>query len=57
MPLDLNRGYCHISLIKEEINVCAVILPWRNYHYKRLTMRVSNSPDIFQDKMEKNLWV
>ena len=55
MSLYLNMGYYHICLIKEASNLCTTILPWGNYNYKRLPMRVCNSPDIFQDKMNEML--
>ena len=49
--LDLNMGYYYIILSKQASNLCAIILLWGKYKYKRLPMGVSNSPDIFQDKM------
>ena len=49
--LDLNMGYYHIRLIKNETNLCTIILPRRKYHYECLTMIVANSPDIIQQKM------
>ena len=51
--LDLNMGYFHIRISKQARNLCNIILPWGKYQYKRLSMRVSNSPDIFQDKTKK----
>ena len=51
MSLDLNMGYYHIRISKNAINLCTIILPWVKYWYKRLTMGVSNSPDILQHKM------
>ena len=33
--------------------MCTIILPWVKYRYKRLPMGVSNSPDIFQEKMNE----
>ena len=51
MSLDLNTGYHHIQLRKNASNLCTIILPWGKYWYKRLTMGVVNSPDIFQQKM------
>ena len=45
--------YHHICLSEQASNICTIILPWGKYWYKRLTMGVSNSPDIFQDKMNK----
>ena len=44
-------GYYHIRIRKNTSNLCTIILYWGKYRYKRLTMRVSISPDIFQQKM------
>ena len=49
-PLDLNMGYYHIRISKNESNVCKIILPWGKHQYKCLPMGVVNSPDIFQQK-------
>ena len=49
--LDLNMGYHHIQLSKNASNLCTIILPWGKYWYKCLPMRVVNSPDVFQQKM------
>ena len=49
--LDLNMGYYHIRLRKTASDLCTIIIPWGEYRYKRLTMGVANSPDIFQQKM------
>ena len=51
--LDLNMGYNHICLREHSINLCTIILPWVKYRYKHLPTGVSNSPDIFQDKMNE----
>ena len=51
--LDLNIGYYHISLIEEASNLCTIILPWWKYWYKCLTMGVSNSLEIFHEKMNE----
>ena len=53
MSLDLNMGYYHIRLRDQDSNLCTIILPWGKYRYKCLTMEVSNSPENFQDKMNK----
>ena len=45
--------YYHIRLSKQAINLFTIILPWGKYHYKRLTMGVSNSPEIFREKKNK----
>ena len=44
-------GYYHIRLSEKASNLCMIILPWVKYQYKRLTMGVVNSLDIFQQKM------
>ena len=51
--LVFNKGYYHIRLSKQASNLCTIILLWGKYRYKRLTMGVSNSPDMFQEKMNK----
>ena len=51
--LDLNMGYYHVCLSDQAINLCTIILPWGNYRYKRLSIGVSNSPEIFQEKMNE----
>ena len=33
------------------MNLCAIFLPWGLYRYKQLTMVVTNSSDIFQQKI------
>ena len=48
---DLNMGYYHIQFSKNASNLCAIILPRGKYQYKRLTMGVANSPEIFQQKI------
>ena len=32
-------------------NLCTIILPWEKHCYKLLPTRITNSPDIFQQKM------
>ena len=51
--IDLNMGYYHICLIKKDSSLCTIIIQWIKYRYKGLTMGVSNTPDIFQEKMNK----
>ena len=53
MSLYLNMVYYNIQLSEDESNLCIIVLRWVKYHYKPLTMKVSNSPDIFQQKMSK----
>ena len=45
--LDLNMGYYHIHISKQDGNLCMIILTWVKYWYKRLPMGVRNFPDIF----------
>ena len=47
----LNMVYYYIRLIKDTSNLCTMILPWVKYSYKLLPMRITNSTDIFQHKM------
>jgi hypothetical protein len=51
--LDLNMGYYTIRLDPDASEICTIIFPWGKYSYKRLTMRIAGSPDIFQEKMLK----
>ena len=46
-------GYFHIRLTEDTSNVCPIILLWGEYCYKLLQMRVSNSPEIFQQKVNE----
>ena len=46
--LDLDMGYYHIQITEDASNLCTIILPWKNYHYKRLPTGVNNSLDILQ---------
>ena len=50
-PFNLSMVYDHIQLTEDGSNSCTIIIPWAKYHYKRLPTGVSNSPDIFQQKM------
>ena len=49
--LDLNMGWYHIWLSKNESNLCTIIIPWGKYCYKRLPMGVADSLDISQQNM------
>ena len=44
-------GYYHLELTPNSKKLCTIILPWGKYEYQRLPMGLSNSPDIFQEKM------
>ena len=45
--LDLNAGYYYIRLSENASILCAIILTWGIYPYKRLQMGIYNSQDIF----------
>ena len=49
----LIMAYYNIGLSEEASNMFTTLLPWIKYRYKRLTMGVINSLDIFQEKMNK----
>jgi hypothetical protein len=49
--LDLNMGYYHIELSPDSKWLCTIILLWGKYEYQKLPKGLSNSPDIFQEKM------
>ncbi len=51
MALDLNMGYYTISLDPDASKICTIIFPWGKYCYKRLSMRIAASTNIFQEKM------
>jgi hypothetical protein len=44
-------GYYHIELSPDSKHLCTIVLPWGKYEYQKLPMGLSNSPDIFQEKM------
>ena len=49
--LDLNMGYYHIELSPASKQLCTIVLPFGKFEYQRLPMGLSNSPDIFQEKI------
>ena len=51
VSLDLNMVYYKIRLSNNASNLCMIIIPWGGYRYKHLLMVISNSPDIFQQKI------
>ena len=50
-PLDLNMGYYHIQINDSASNLCTIILRCGKYIYRRLPMGMSNSLEIFHQKM------
>ena len=53
MSLDQNMGYYNIELDPESSRLCTIVLPWGKSKYLKLPMGLCNSPDIFQEKMNK----
>ena len=51
VSLDLDIGYYHIQISDDATNLCTIILFGEGYCLKRLSMGVSKSSDIFQQKM------
>ena len=51
--VDLNMGYYHIELDSKSKQLCTIVLPWGKYEYQKSSMRLYNSPDIFQEKMNE----
>ena len=51
--LDLNMGYYHIRLDPASKKLCKLVFPWGKCEMQCLPMGLSNSPDIFQEKMSK----
>jgi hypothetical protein len=49
--LDVNMGYYTIRLNPDSQKVCKIVTPFGKYQYLGLTMGISCSPDIFQEKM------
>ena len=49
--LDINMSYYHLKLTPEASEMCAIATKFGKYRYKRSTMGVSCSPDIFQSKI------
>ena len=44
-------GFYHIELTPNLSALCTIVLPWGKYEYLKLPMGLSNSPDVFQEKM------
>ena len=51
--LDLNMGYYHMRLDDASKKLCTFVFPWGKYEMQALPMGLSNSPDIFQEKMSE----
>ncbi len=51
--LDLNMGYYTIRFDPDASKICTIIFPWGKYSYKRLSMGIAGSPDIFHGKMSE----
>ena len=51
LSLDLNMRYYYTRISENTSNLCKIIIPWGKYGYKFIPMGVTNSPDIFQQKM------
>ena len=51
MLIDLNMRYYHIQLSENSSNLSRIIILWGKYHYKYFKLVVSNTPDIFQQKI------
>ena len=49
--LDLNILYYHILLPQGYKHICTIVLPWRKYKYQNISMGVSNSLGISQEKI------
>ena len=50
--LDLNMWYYHLQLSEGASNLYKNYSSIGKYHYKHLSLQVSNSPETFQQKMK-----
>ena len=48
ISIDLNMVYYHIQLRKNASNLCTIILPCGNYHYKQPPTGIAKLPEMFQ---------
>ena len=51
--LDVNMGCYHIGLSTRNKKIYTIVLPWGKYEYRKITMGVCISPDIFQENISK----
>jgi hypothetical protein len=52
--LDLSMGhYYTITLDPDASKICTIIFSWGKYSYKRLSIGIADSPDIFQGKVSE----
>ena len=49
--LDFNTGYFHIKISHNISNLCTIIIIWGKYFYKKLSMGISNPPEMFQQRI------
>jgi hypothetical protein len=46
-------GYYAIRLSPSTQKLCTIGIPWAKFSYLRLLMGITNSPDIFQSKINQ----
>jgi len=46
-------GYYHVELLPNRKELCTIVLPWGKYEYQQLPMGLSNSTNIFQEKISE----
>ena len=46
-------GYYHITLCPIYWKLCIIVLSWGKFEYQKMPLGLCNSPDIFQEKMNK----
>ena len=51
MSLNVNMGYYHIELMPFSKRLCTIVMPWGKCKDQQLPMGLSNSPNIFQERM------
>ena len=45
--------YCYITLCPVSQKICTIVQPWDKFDYQKSPMRLCNSPDIFQEKVNR----